>query len=59
MTIVYAAMAIWLLVASAIRIALQLGAGIQLDALPFVSGGLGLLALLLLLPAYDEWRNQG
>lgn len=59
MTIVYIAMAVWLLLASALRIALQLRVGSALDPLPFLSGGLGLLALLLLLPAYDEWRNRG
>ena len=58
MTIVYVAMAVWLLLGSALRISLLLGAGSAIDALPIVSGGLGLVALLLLLPAYDDWRNR-
>lgn len=58
MTIVYVAMAVWLLLGAALRIALQLSAGSAIDPLPIVSGGLGLVALLLLLPAYDDWRNR-
>ena len=56
--IVYVVMAAWLLFASAARIALQLNRGLDLDVLPFLSGALGLLALLLLLPAFDEWRQR-
>ena len=57
--IVYTVMAVWLLLASAVRIALQLGAGSPLDPLPFIGGSLGLVALVLLLPAYDDWRDRG
>ena len=55
---VYVAMALWLLMAGAARIAIQLSAGTDLDALPFVGGGIGLLALVLLLPAYEDLRGR-
>jgi hypothetical protein len=58
MLVAYIAMAVWLLIAAALRIALQLGSGIPLDPLPFVSGALGLLALLALVPGYEEWRER-
>lgn len=54
--IVYIVMAGWLMLASVARIAIQLSSGQNLDPLPFVGGGLGLLALLLLLPAWED-RN--
>jgi len=57
LVVVYVVMACWLLIASGARIAIQLGAGQDLDALPFISGGLGLVGLVLLLPAYEEWRG--
>ena len=56
--IVYVVMAFWLLVSAATRIALQLASGIALDALPFISGALGIVAILLLLPAYEDWRGD-
>lgn len=56
--VVYAAMAIWLLISSAARIAIQLRSGIAVDALPFVSGGIGILAIVLLVPAYEDWRSS-
>lgn len=51
-------MAIWLLFAGAARIAIQLAAGQDLDALPFVGGAIGLVALVLLLPAYEDRRKR-
>lgn len=56
--VVYVAMAIWLLFAAAARIAIQLAAGQDLDALPFIGGGIGLVALVLLLPAYEDRRKR-
>ncbi|WP_375387478.1 hypothetical protein [uncultured Amnibacterium sp.] len=54
----YVAMAVWLMIASAARIVIQLGQGVDLDALPFIGGALGLLALVLLLPAYEDLRGR-
>jgi hypothetical protein len=54
---VYVVMGAWLVIASVVRINLQLSAGSDLDPLPFIGGGLGLFALILLLPAYEEWRH--
>lgn len=56
--LVYVVMAGWLMLASVARIAIQLSSGQDLDPLPFIGGGLGLVALILLLPAWDERRNQ-
>lgn len=56
--VVYAAMAVWLLISSAARIAIQLRSGIAVDVLPFVSGGIGILAIVLLVPAYEDWRSS-
>ncbi|MGT2426670.1 hypothetical protein [Amnibacterium kyonggiense] len=56
--VVYVGMAVWLLFAGAARIAIQLRAGQDLDALPFIGGGIGLVALVLLLPAYEDRRRQ-
>ncbi|RIX30477.1 hypothetical protein D1781_03345 [Amnibacterium setariae] len=57
MLTVYVLMSVWLLVSAALRIDIQLSSGLPLDPLPFISGGIGLLALVLLLPTLDEWRN--
>ena len=56
--LVYVVMALWLLISAATRIAIQLSSGVSLDALPFISGALGILAILLLLPAYEDWRGD-
>ena len=56
--VVYAAMAAWLLISSAARIAIQLQSGISIDALPFVSGAIGILAIVILVPAYEDWRGS-
>jgi len=56
--LVYVVMAGWLMLAGVARIAIQLSSGQDLDALPFVGGGLGLLALVLLLPAYDDRKHR-
>ena len=56
--VLYVAMAVWLLIAAVTRIYLQLSAGTALDALPFISGGLGILAIVLLLPAFEDWRQR-
>ena len=47
----YVVMALWLLVVSVLRLVLSLGAGVPVDGLPFVTGGLGLFALVMLIPA--------
>ena len=57
--IVYVGMAVWLLLASVARIAIQLGTGQDLDPLPFIGGAIGLVALVLLLPAYEDRRRHG
>lgn len=58
--IAYVLMAGWLIIAGGRRIALQLMVGIDLDWSPFVSSAIGVVALLLLLPAIDEWNeNRG
>jgi hypothetical protein len=56
--LVYVVMAAWLLISAATRIAIQLSSGAALDALPFISGALGILAIVLLLPAYEDWRGS-
>ena len=56
--VVYVVMAIWLLIAAAARIAIQLAGGQELDPLPFISGGIGLLGLLLLVPAIEDRRAK-
>jgi hypothetical protein len=58
LVVLYVAMALWLLFAGFARIAIQLAAGQDLDALPFVGGALGLVALVLLLPAYEDRRKR-
>lgn len=57
-TALYVLMAVWLLIASALRIWLQLADGDNLDALPFVGAGIGVLSLVVLAPAWDEWRSR-
>ena len=52
--IVYVSMALWLMISAAARVAIQLASGQDLDALPFISGGIGLIGLVLLLPAYED-----
>ena len=47
----YVVMALWLLLVSVLRLALSAGSGAPADGLPFVTGGLGLLGLVILLPA--------
>lgn len=47
----YVVMALWLLAASVLRLVLSLGSGVPVDGLPFVTGGLGLLALVIRIPA--------
>jgi uncharacterized membrane protein len=48
--IVYAVMGVWLVLASVLRVVLSLRSGVPIDVLPAVTGGLGLVALLLLVP---------
>jgi hypothetical protein len=57
-TVVYVVMGVWLLIAGGARIAIQLAAGQDLDALPFIGGALGLVALVLLLPAYEDRKHR-
>jgi hypothetical protein len=56
--LLYVVMAAWLMLAGVARIAIQLSSGLSLDALPFIGGGIGLLALVLLLPAWDDRRGR-
>ncbi len=58
LAVVYVAMAVWLIGAAVLRIVLLLDEGDTLDPLPFISGGLGLLALLALFPAMDDFRER-
>jgi hypothetical protein len=58
MTGAYALMAGWLVIASARRIALTLNTGDAIDPVTFISGAIGLLALLLLIPAWDEHHQR-
>jgi hypothetical protein len=58
LVVAYIVMAVWLLVAAGLRIALLLAAGLAMDPLPFISGGIGLLALIVLAPAYEERRQR-
>ena len=44
-------MSLWLFVVSVLRLVLSLGSGVPVDGLPFVTGGLGLLAMVILIPA--------
>jgi hypothetical protein len=54
---VYAVMAGWLLLAAVLRILLLLRSGAALDPLPFISGGMGLAALIVLLPRISTMRR--
>ena len=56
--VIYVAMALWLMISAAARVAIQLGGGLDLDVLPFISGGLGLVGLVLLLPAYEDRKTH-
>lgn len=58
LTVLYALMAIWLLVAGARRIFLFLWAGQAVDWSPIVSSIIGGLALLALIPAVDDWTHR-
>jgi len=53
----YVIMAVWLLLAAVARIALQVAGGLDLDPLPFITGGIGLLGLLALVPAREQYRQ--
>ena len=53
----YVVMAVWLLLAAAARIALQLAGGLDLDLLPLVTGGIGLLGLIALVPMREHYRQ--
>jgi len=46
----YCLMALWMLVAAVLRVLLSLGSGVPLDVLPAITGGLGLFALLAVVP---------
>lgn len=46
---VYSVMAVWLLISAFLRVVLLLGNGLPLDPIPFISGGLAVAGLLLLL----------
>jgi hypothetical protein len=49
--LMYVVMALWLFVVSILRVALSVASGVALDVLPFVTGGIGLVALLIVIPA--------
>lgn len=57
-TFFYVVMGAWLIFASGARIAIQLSAGQSLDALPFIGGVIGLIALVLLVPAYEDRKTR-
>jgi hypothetical protein len=46
--VMYTLMALWMLAAAVLRVVLSLRNGVALDALPAITGGIGLVALLLL-----------
>ena len=48
--VVYAVMAGWLVVGAVLRVLLSLHSGVPVDVLPAITGGLGLIALLLIVP---------
>lgn len=48
--VVYATMALWMIAVAMLRVALSLANGVPIDALPAITGGIGLLALLILIP---------
>lgn len=48
--VAYVVMALWLFVVSVLRLALSIGSGAAVDGLPFVTGGLGLFALVIRVP---------
>jgi hypothetical protein len=47
MQVLYVTMSVWLIFASAGRIALMLNGGQDLDVLPFIGGGMGIAAIIL------------
>jgi len=48
--VMYCVMAFWLVVAAVLRVLLSLSGGVPLDVLPAITGGLGLFALLAVVP---------
>jgi len=48
--VMYCVMALWLVVAAVLRVLLSLSGGVPLDVLPAITGGLGLFALLAVVP---------
>lgn len=57
-TFFYVVMGAWLIFASGARIAIHLSAGQSLDALPFIGGVIGLIALVMLVPAYEDRKTR-
>jgi hypothetical protein len=53
-SLIYLIMAAWLLISAGLRIVLLLRSGSDLDALPFISGSLGLIALVSFLVGDDR-----
>jgi hypothetical protein len=47
---VYCVMALWMLVAAVLRVLLSMRSGVPIDVLTAITGGLGLLALLAVVP---------
>jgi uncharacterized membrane protein HdeD (DUF308 family) len=58
-SLIYLVMAAWLLISAGLRIVLLLRSGSELDALPFISGTLGLLALATFLIGDDKRHARG
>ena len=48
--VMYCVMALWMLVAAVLRVLLSVSSGVPLDVLPAITGGLGLFALLAVVP---------
>ena len=46
--VMYTVMALWMLIAAVLRVVLSLRSGVGIDVLPAVTGGIGLVALLIL-----------
>lgn len=48
--VMYCVMALWLVAAAVLRVLLSLSGGVPLDVLPAITGGLGLFALVAVVP---------
>jgi hypothetical protein len=55
---VYVLMAVWLIFASAGRIAITIAGNDTPDWIPYTSFGIGITAILILMAAYEKWLNN-